>query len=170
MKRKPVRRRLEPDFVARTPQKAAKTPASARANPFAGGLSRILVARSRKTGGVLTAGPLSATVGGVVVRIGAHVIRLAMPLSIVRSTADGTDWEVRARSLGHRVHIVGHASHAPHVLPVPVPAERRNADTDFEHLAGHLRLTVSGRVEFSGETELAGLEIGHRPEGVPSTS
>ncbi len=122
------------------------------------------------TGGVLTAGPLSATVGGVVVRIGAHVIRLAMPLSIVRSTADGTDWEVRARSLGHRVHIVGHASHAPHVLPVPVPAERRNADTDFEHLAGHLRLDVSGRVQYSGETELAGLEIGHRPEGVPSTS
>ena len=115
------------------------------------------------TGGVLTAGPVSATVGGVVVRIGAHVIRLAMPLSLVRSTADGTHWEVRARNLGHRVHIIGHASHAPHVLPVPLPAERRNADTDFEHLAGHLTLDVSGRVSYQGETELAGLEIGHRP-------
>jgi tocopherol cyclase len=51
-------------------------------------------------------------------------------------------WEVRARGLGYRVHIVGSARGPAHVLPVPLPAERRNVDTDFEHLAGHLTLEV----------------------------
>jgi hypothetical protein len=53
----------------------------------------------------------------------------------------------------------------PHVLPVPLPAERRNIDTDFEHLGGRLRCTVreSGRVIFDGTSELAGLEVGTRP-------
>lgn len=115
------------------------------------------------SGGVLTAGPLSATVGGVVVRIGEQIIRLTPPLSMVRSQTDGKRWEVQARGLGHRVHIIGNARHDAHVLPVPLPAERRNVDTDFEHLAGHLTLEVSGRTSYRGETDLAGLEIGYRP-------
>lgn len=115
------------------------------------------------TGGVLTAGPVSATVGGVVVRVGARVLRLTPPLSVVRSESDGRRWEVRARGLGHRVHVIGTGIGPPHVLPVPLPAERRNVGTDFEHLAGHLSLEVSGRLDFRGETDLAGLEIGHRP-------
>ena len=115
------------------------------------------------SGGVLTAGRLSATVGSVIVRVGDQVIRLTPPFSVVRSHTDGKRWEVRARGLGHRVHIVGEAAGSPHVLPVPLPAERRNVDTDFEHLAGHMTLEVSGRVDYRGETELAGLEIGHRP-------
>jgi tocopherol cyclase len=115
------------------------------------------------SGGVLTAGPLSATVGGVVVRVGDEVVRLTPPLARVRSRADGQRWEVRARGLGHRVRIVGTGTGPPHVLPVPLPAERRNVDTDFEHLAGHLSLEVTGRLEYRGETDLAGLEIGYRP-------
>jgi hypothetical protein len=115
------------------------------------------------SGGVLTAGPLSATVGGVVVRIGDRIIRLTPPLSIVRSSTDGKRWEVAARGNGHRVRIVGTSSHDSHVLPVPLPAERRNVYTDFEQLAGHLTLEVSGRTSYRGETDLAGLEIGHRP-------
>lgn len=115
------------------------------------------------SGGVLTAGPLAITVGGVVVRLGSDVIRLTPPLAVVRSYTDGTRWEVRARSSGHHVHIVGHAAHAAHILPVPIPSQRRNADTDFEHLAGHMSLEVSGRHTYRGETELAGLEIGTRP-------
>ena len=53
----------------------------------------------------------------------------------------------------------------PHVLPVPLPAERRNVDTDFEHLAGRLRCVVRerGRVVFEGTSELAGLEVGSLP-------
>jgi len=116
------------------------------------------------SGGVLTAGPLAATVGGVVVRVGTHLVRLTPPLSRVHSTTDGTHWEVRARGLGYRVHIEGAGSGDPHVLPVPLPAERRNVDTDFEYLAGRLSLEVSGRLDYRGETELAGLEIGHRPD------
>jgi hypothetical protein len=115
------------------------------------------------TGGVLTAGPVSATVGGVVVRLGAHLIRLTPPLSVVRTSADRERWEVQARGLGYRVHIVGSATTDPHVLPVPLPAERRNVDTDFEHLAGELSVEVSGRVDYRGRSSLAGLEIGYRP-------
>lgn len=116
------------------------------------------------TGGVLTAGPLAATVGGVVVRVGADVVRLTPPLSRVRSRTDGRRWEVRATGPGHRVHVVATGAGDPHVLPVPLPAERRNVDTDFEFLAGHLTLEVSGRVRYRGTSDLAGLEIGHRPD------
>lgn len=115
------------------------------------------------TGGVLTAGPVSATVGGVVVRVGAHLVRLTPPFSRVSSETDGQWWEVRAKGHGYRVHIVGTGSGSPHVLPVPLPAERRNVDTDFEFLTGHLAVEISGRVQYRGESQLAGLEIGHRP-------
>lgn len=118
-------------------------------------------------GGVLTAGPLSGGVGGAVVRIGAHAIRLAPPLTRVRTNTDGRRWEVLARGHGYRVRIVGRAVHEPHVLPVPVPAERRHVDTDIEHLAGHLTLEVTGRTEYRGESAFAGLEIGHRPSRHP---
>ena len=117
------------------------------------------------TGGVLTAGRLSATVGGVVIGIGRQVIRLTPPFSIVRTSTDEKQWEVRARGYGHRVHIVGNAFGDPHVLPVPIPHQRRNVDTDFEYLTAHLCLEISGRVNYRGETDLAGLEIGHRPPG-----
>jgi len=51
------------------------------------------------------------------------------------------------------------------VLPVPLPDERRNIDTDFEHLGGRLRCRVreSGRLLFEGTSELAALEVGTRP-------
>ncbi len=119
------------------------------------------------TGGRLTAGPLAATVGGVVVRVGSDVVRLTPPLARVRSRTDGRRWEVRARGLGHRVRVVATGTGDPHVLPVPLPAERRNVDTDHEFLTGHLSLTVSGAVSYRGETDLAGLEIGHRPDAPP---
>jgi tocopherol cyclase len=115
------------------------------------------------SGGVLTAGPVAASVGGVVVRIGAHLIRLTPPWSRVRSEADGERWQVDARGAGYRIRIVGTATGAPHVLPVPLPAERRNVDTDLEHLTARLSLEVDGRIRYRGETDLAGLEIGHRP-------
>ncbi len=115
------------------------------------------------SGGVLTAGPVSVTVGGIMVRIGAHIIRLTPPTAIVRSHYEDKRWEISGRGHGYRVSIVGTGVGDPHVLPVPVPAERRNADTDFEYLAGHLTLEVSGRLRFSGETHFAALEYGYRP-------
>jgi hypothetical protein len=114
-------------------------------------------------GGVLTAGRVAVTVGGAVVRVGNEVLRFAPPLSRVHSTADGNRWEVTAR--GHRctLHIVGVGAGKPHVLPVPLPAERRNVDTDYEFLTGRMTVELTGAVRFSGESNLAGLEIGHRP-------
>jgi hypothetical protein len=75
---------------------------------------------------------------------------------------------VRARALRYQVELDGDgAGLNPHVLPVPLPAERRNVDTDFEHLAGRLDCVVRkfGRVVFEGTCELAGLEVGSRPGG-----
>jgi len=122
------------------------------------------------SGGVLTAGRLSATVGGVIVRVGQHVIRLTPPFAVVRSHTDGRRWEVCARGIRNRVHIVGESTGTPHVLPVPLPAERRNVGTDLEHLAGHLTLELSGQLQYRGETDLAGLEIGHRPSNAEATA
>jgi hypothetical protein len=123
-------------------------------------------------GGRLTAGPLAMTVGGAVIRVGDDVVRFAPPLSIVRSSTDGNRWEVTARSRRCQLRLVGVGLGDPHVLPVPIPAERRNVDTDFEYLAAHMTVELTGAVRYSGETNLAGLETGHRPtlEGFGPTS
>jgi hypothetical protein len=117
-------------------------------------------------GGRLTAGPLAMTVGGAVVRVGDDVVRFAPPFSRVRSSTDGTRWEVHARNRRCEMRLAGVGTGAAHVLPVPLPAERRNVDTDFEFLAARLRVEVTGAVEFAGETSLAGLETGFRPTGI----
>ena len=119
------------------------------------------------SGGRLALGPVAADVSGIVVRVGDEWLRLAPPSSRVRvEVGDGT-WRLRGRSLrGTEVRIEGDGNgSAPHVLPVPLPAERRNVETDFEHLAGTLHLTVrrAGRTLFEGTSTLAGLEVGSRP-------
>ena len=118
------------------------------------------------SGGVLTAGPVAMTVGGVVVRLGDEVIRLTPPFALVRSSVTGARWDVDARGARTRVRITGDGSRGePHTLPVPLPAERVNADTDFEHLAAHLELEVTrgGSTLFRGSSGLAALEVGYRP-------
>jgi len=117
------------------------------------------------SGGLLELGPIRRDATGVVVRIGDRVIRLTPP-ALVRSHVGDGRWMVRARTPRYRIDLHGDgADLEPHVLPVPLPAERRNVDTDFEHLAGRLHCTVRkfGRVVFDGTCELAGLEIGSRP-------
>lgn len=117
------------------------------------------------SGGVLSLGPVAGSVGGVVVRLGERLIRITPPHR-VRSEAGDDTWRVRARSLRYQVDLDGDGRHlAPHVLPVPLPAERRNVDTDFEHLAGRLRCVVRerGKVLFEGTSEMAGLEVGSLP-------
>jgi tocopherol cyclase len=95
----------------------------------------------------------------VVIAVGGRVIRLAPPLArVVTATAPGR-WRVRAGT----VELEAEADPAAaHVLPVPVPAERRVVMRSRQHLAGRLALTVHrrGGVVFRGETELAGLERG----------
>ncbi len=117
------------------------------------------------SGGLLQLGPIRRDVTGVVMRLGAQVIRVTPPATVRSDVGDGR-WLVSARTPRYRIELDGDGTGAdPHVLPVPLPAQRRNIDTDFEHLAGRLRCTVStyGRVVFDGTSKLAGLEIGSRP-------
>ena len=117
------------------------------------------------SGGLLELGPLKRDVTGVVVRLGDRVLRITPP-ALVSSNCDGRRWHIGARTGRYRVELDGHGVGAgPHVLPVPLPAERRNIDTDYEYLAGTLRCRVRewGRTIFDGTSELAGLEIGSRP-------
>jgi hypothetical protein len=117
------------------------------------------------SGGVLRLGPIARPGCGVVVRLGERVIRITPPAR-VRSEVTPGRWLVRARSRRHQVDLVGDGTGIePHVLPVPLPAERRNVDTDFEHLAGRLRCVVRerGQMVFEGTSELAGLEVGSLP-------
>lgn len=88
------------------------------------------------------------------------------PPVLVRSTVGDSHWLIRGRSPRYEIEVEGDGHHLPpHVLPVPLPGERRNIDTDFEHLGGRLRCTVkrNGRLLFDGTSELAGLEVGTRP-------
>lgn len=117
------------------------------------------------SGGLLEFGPLRREVTGVVVRLQDRVLRITPP-AWVSSSCDGRRWRVDARTARYHVELDGCGDDAgPHVLPVPLPAERRNIDTDYEYLAGTLRCTVRewGRIIFDGTTQLAGLEIGSRP-------
>jgi tocopherol cyclase len=114
-------------------------------------------------GGRLRAGPLAFDVGGCVIRVGSRTIRFAPPAAIVRSDVDCGRWNIHARRPGWTVDIDGDGDGAvPHILPVPVPAERRNIETDIEHLAGtmHVTLRHRRRVVFDGTSRLAGLELG----------
>lgn len=117
------------------------------------------------SGGALRLGALGRDVCGVVARLGDRVIRVAPPAR-VRATVGQGRWRIRARSLRYRIDLDGDgAGLEPHVLPVPLPSERRNVDTDFEHLAGRLHCVVRdfGRVVFDGTSEIAGLEVGSLP-------
>lgn len=117
------------------------------------------------SGGLLRLGPLGRDVAGVVVRLGDRVIRVTPPALVSSDVGDGR-WRIRARDLRYQIDLDGDGTHLdPHVLPVPLPAERRNVGADFEHLAGRLRVCVRefGRVLFEGTSELAGLEVGSLP-------
>ena len=120
------------------------------------------------SGGHLALGPVGVKVSGLVVRVGDDVVRLAPPTAWVRGghDRDAGRWWVRGRDLRWSVLIEGDANGTePHVLPVPLPSEGRNAPTDFEHLAGRMRVVVRrrGALVYEGTSELAGLEYGWAP-------
>ena len=73
------------------------------------------------------------------------------------------DWALAGRGPRWSVEVEGGAPlAAAHILPVPLPAERRSTPGALEHLAATLRLVVRrrGRVVFAGTSALAGLEHG----------
>lgn len=116
-------------------------------------------------GGQVHSGPLRTEVTGVVVRLpDGTVLRLGNPgTSPVEARVDADRWRLRGRSRQWRVEVEGRAPlGAAHVLPVPLPAERRNTPGALEHLAGELAVTVwrQGRVAWQGVSHLAGLEHG----------
>jgi hypothetical protein len=110
-------------------------------------------------GGRLSGGPLATDVTGIVCAVDDRIVRMAPPFARVScEVGDGT-WDVRGRWRGTEVVIHGEAAGSePAVLPVPLPAERRNVDTDFEHLAATMHVTIRdrGRLVAEGTSRLAG--------------
>lgn len=115
-------------------------------------------------GGEVRYGPAAIEATALVVRVGDEVVRFGTPVaSPVRATLGEGTWELRARRPGWTAELRGTADPAgAHVLPVPLPAERRSFPGAHEHLAGHVELCLRrrGAVVFSGTSELAGLEVG----------
>ncbi len=122
-------------------------------------------------GGEINVGRLRTTVTGLVVRLpDGEVLRLGNPVtSPVRAQVTDEQWLLEGSGAGVRraarwsIRVAGHAPlrHA-HVLPVPLPNERRNVAGALEHLGGRLEVEVrqGGREIWSGTSELAGLEHG----------
>src|SRR4051794_22552572 len=126
------------------------------------------------SGGRLEAGPVGAVGGGLILGLGGRGGRPTPPTARIKSTIDPGRWQMTGRGHGFQVDIAGRGeSEDAHVLPVPVPAERRNVSTDYEHLRASMTVRVRERGElvFSGRSDLAGLEVGFRPdrtEGFPA--
>jgi hypothetical protein len=116
-------------------------------------------------GGEVTAGRLRAEVTALVVRLpGGELVRLGNPVtSPVRARVSDHEWLVRGRGRGWDIEVEGYSPlEESHVLPVPLPSERRNVPGALEHLGGTMTVTVrrGARVVWRGRSELAALEHG----------
>lgn len=116
-------------------------------------------------GGQVTAGPLRTEVTALVVRLpDGQVVRLGNPgTSPVRARVSDDRWSLRGRSLRWEIEVEGRAPlEQAHVLPVPLPSERRNTAGALEHLAGTMEVRVRrrGRTVWEGASSLAALEHG----------
>ena len=111
-------------------------------------------------GGRAGLGRLPATATALVVTVGDDVRSVVRPLRPLRVAVDERGW----RLAGAGIEVEAHADGvAPHLLPVPVPHERRRLD-DWapQHLTGSLRVAcaAAGARSTRGPRELAGLERG----------
>lgn len=116
-------------------------------------------------GGEVTAGPLRTTVTALVVLLpDGRLVRLGDPVfSPVHAEVTDERWLLHGRSAQWRVDVEGFgALEAAHVLPVPLPAERRNVPGAIEHLGATMRVSVRrrGRLAWEGESRVAALEHG----------
>jgi hypothetical protein len=111
-------------------------------------------------GGRAGIGPIRTTATALVVAIGREVRTVVRPPRPLQVAVDDGSW----RLAGGGIELEGHARGVtPHLLPVPVPHERRRVD-DWapQHLAGtlHLKVRRRGRTLYEGTSQLAGLELG----------
>lgn len=116
-------------------------------------------------GGQIHSGPLRTEVTALVVRLpGGKVFRLGNPVvSPVRAEVGDDVWALEGRGYGWTVRVTGRAPlDRAHVLPVPLPSERRNSAGAIEHLSGELEVEVRrfGRVVWRDRSPLAALEHG----------
>lgn len=114
-------------------------------------------------GGRAGLGPLRTTATSLVVALGDDVRTVVRPPRPLEVDVDG-GWHLRGGGLSVEAHADGVT---PHLLPVPVPRERRYLDRwAAQHLAGtlHLRVRRRGRTVFEGSSHLAGLEHGRGHE------
>lgn len=116
-------------------------------------------------GGQVTAGPLRTEVTAVVVRLpDGRLVRLGNPgTSSVHARVTDHLWVIRGGSRGWQVEIEGHAPLSDaHVLPVPLPSERRNVPGAIEHLGATMTVTVRRhrQVVWRGTSTSAALEHG----------
>jgi tocopherol cyclase len=114
-------------------------------------------------GGRAGIGPIRTTATALVVALGSDVRTVVRPPRPLRVQVDERGW----RLAGGGIEVEGYAEgRTPHLLPVPVPHERRRLD-DWapQHLAATLRLKVrrGGRTLYEGTSRLAGLERGRGP-------
>jgi len=111
-------------------------------------------------GGRAGLGPLRATATALVVAVGDEVRTVVRPLRPLHVGVDERGWRLAGAGIEVQAHADGVAAH---LLPVPVPHERRRLD-DWapQHLTGTLRLSVRrhGRTLYQGTSHLAGLERG----------
>jgi tocopherol cyclase len=116
-------------------------------------------------GGRAGIGPLRAVATALVVALGHDVHTVVRPPWPLRVDVDERGW----RLAGGGIEVDAHADGvAPHLLPVPVPRERRRLD-DWapQHLTGtlHLRVRRRDRTVYEGTSHLAGLERGRGHQG-----
>ena len=116
-------------------------------------------------GGQVHSGPLRTEVTALVMRLpGGRVVRLGNPVvSPVRADVGDDVWALEGRGYGWRIRVTGRSPLSrAHVLPVPLPSEKRNSAGAIEHLSGELEVEVRryGRLVWRDRSSLAALEHG----------
>ena len=125
-------------------------------------------------GGKIHSGPLRTEVTAVVVLLpDGRLLRLGDPvISPTRAQVTDESWSLHARGARWSVEVEGRSPlGSAHVLPVPLPLERRNVPGAIEHLGGRMDVIVRerGREVWRGTSHLAALEHGGIERAVAET-